>query len=851
MTAAEFAVPEPAREGLSEREAALRLARDGPNELPARDRRTSLRIVADVVHEPMFALLLGAGLLYLALGDLSEALALLVFASLSVTIAVIQQGRSERVLDALRELASPRALVVRDGQRRRIPGREVVRGDTLVLVEGDRIPADGILISGENVQVDESLLTGESVSVRKRPTGDSPSLPASPGGDDLPHVFSGTLVIRGAGLAVATATGARSEIGKIGRAVGAIESEPPRLQVQTRRLVLVFAAVGLTLSALVIVLYGVLRGSWIEAILAGIALGMSMLPEEVPLVLTVFMVMGAWRLSRSRVLTRRAAAIETLGAATVLCTDKTGTLTHNMMSVRRLQSATECWRQGDASAGIASSSSLAKLLDTARLASEQEALDPMERALHELSKAAHGGASRVGELLREYPLRPELLAVTRVWAGPEGGAHLAAAKGAPEAIAQLCCMDRGEREALGNQVDELARQGMRVLGVARAQIEGRALPAAPTEIRFAFLGLVGFADPLRATVPAAVRECRSAGIRIVMITGDYPETARAIALQAGIGDGALLTGGEVERMSDASLAQRIRPATIFARITPAQKLRIVNALKANGEVVAMTGDGVNDAPALKAAHIGVAMGGRGTDVAREASSIVLLDDDFGSIVRAVRVGRRIYDNLRKAMGYILAIHVPIAGLALLPILLGQPLLLTPMLIAFLELIIDPACSIVFEAEQEEADLMSRPPRDPRAPLLSPALMGWSLLQGTLAFVAAAAVFLVAAGRGMPENEMRALTFVALVGVNVTLIFVNRTFSASLRVAFGRPNPWLWGGLGLAGGTLASVLLWPDARAFLALGPLHADDLAVCLAVVLALLVVLEGAKSIRLRRRTP
>ena len=850
MTGAEFAVPERWRAGLSEREAALRLARDGPNELPARERRTLLRIAAEVVREPMFALLLGAGALYVVLGDLREALALLAFASLSVTIAVIQQGRSERVLDALRELASPRALVVRDGQRRRIPGREVVRGDTLVLAEGDRVPADGILISGEDVQVDESLLTGESVPVRKRPTSDEGVGPAPAGGDDLPHVFSATLVVRGGGLAAVTATGTRSEIGKIGRTVSAIEPEQPRLQMQTRRLVLIFAAVGLTLSALVVVLYGVLRGSWIEAILAGIALGMSMLPEEFPLVLTVFMVMGAWRLSRSRVLTRRAATIETLGAATVLCTDKTGTLTRNVMSVCRLRSATQSWSQGQDAADIAGSATLAGLLDTARLASEPEALDPMERALHDLSAAAHIGAARVGALVREYPLRPEMLALTRVWAVAASAKYVAAAKGAPEAIARLCRMDPAERAALLSEVDELAREGLRVLGVARAEITEHALPQAPAEIRFDYLGLVGFADPLRDSVPAAVRECRSAGIRIVMITGDYPETARAIARHAGIDGGELLMGEEVERMSDVSLAQRIRTAAIFARITPAQKLRIVNALKANGEIVAMTGDGVNDAPALKAAHIGVAMGGRGTDVAREASSIVLLDDDFGSIVRAVRVGRRIYDNLRKAMGYILAIHVPIAGLALLPIVLGLPLLLTPMLIAFLELIIDPACSIVFEAEEDEADLMSRPPRDPRSALLSRSLMGWSLLQGTLGFAAAATVFLVAAHRGMPEAELRAIAFVTLVGVNLTLIFVNRTFSASLRSAFGRPNPWLWGGLGLACGTLAGMLLWRDARAFLGLGPLHADDIAACAAVVLALLVVLQGAKSLRFRALT-
>ncbi len=800
----------------------------------------------------MFGLLLAAGVLYAVLGDLTEALVLLAFATLSVAIAVIQQGRSERVLDSLRELTSPRALVVRDGERRRIPGREVVCGDTLVLAEGDRIPADGVLVAGQELQVDESLLTGESVPVRKRPT-DLPSvLAAAPGGDDQPQLFSGTLVIRGSGLAIATATGPRSEIGRIGRTVAEMGRQPPRLQQQTRRLVLWFATAGLAVSALVVVLYGALRHSWLEGLLSGIALGMSLLPEEFPLVLTVFTVMGAWRLSQSRVLTRQAAAIETLGAATVLCTDKTGTLTRNLMSVSALQGAGACWRQGEAVAEITGAPALRRLLETARLASERASVDPMERALHEIAQTAFRNTEPAGELVREFPLRPELLAVTRIWdLGLGNAACVAAAKGAPEAIARLCRMDESAFATLRAQVDELAREGVRVLGVARAEAALAALPDSPGEVHFEFLGLLGFADPLRATVPDAVRECRSAGIRVIMITGDYPETARAIARQAGIDGSELITGTELEQLSDATLARRVAGATIFARITPPQKLRIVEALKANGEVVAMTGDGVNDAPALKAAHIGIAMGGRGTDVAREAASLVLLDDDFGSIVRAVRLGRRIYDNLCKAMGYILAIHAPIAGLALLPVLLGLPLILTPMLIAFLELVIDPSCSLVFEAEPEEDDLMRRRPRNPRSPLLSPALIGWSVVQGSLALLAAAAVFLVAARRGMPEAELRALAFVTLLGVNMTLIFVNRSFSPLLRSALGGRNPWLWRILGMAVGLLAGIFAWQPVRSFFHLGPLHADDLALCAGVALGLLLVLEALKRLWASRLQP
>ncbi|MEP7243758.1 MAG: cation-translocating P-type ATPase, partial [Gammaproteobacteria bacterium] len=811
----------PRAEGLTQREAQSRLAVEGYNDLPTAGRRSAFAIALDVMREPMFALLLGAAVLYAVIGDLGEALVLAAFATVSVAIAMIQRGRSERVLDALRDLTSPRALVIRDGERQRIPGRNVVRGDLLVLTEGDRVPADALLREGTDVRADESLLTGESVPVRKRPA-EGATLAAAPGGDDLPSLFSGTLILRGTGLAIVTATGVRSEIGKIGHAVEGIEQEQPRLQAETRRLVWIFALIGGVLSVLAVVLYGWMRGDWVQALLGGIALGMSMLPEEFPLVLTVFMVMGAWRLSRSRVLTRRAAAIETLGAATVLCTDKTGTLTRNSMSVVFLRSGGEDWRAEQSLLQLEHSTRLKYLLETAVLASDAQALDPMERAIHERAASAGLSAPIELRLMHVFPLRPELLAVTHVLDAGSPDVYLVVSKGAPEAIARLCRMSVVERKALMDAVDSLARQGMRVLGVARGAHPRASLPSAATELTLDFAGLIGLADPLRESVPAAVRECRSAGIRVVMITGDYPETARAIARQAGIADGEPLTGRDIEALEDTELARRVRSVTIFARIAPNQKLRIVQALKANGDIVAMTGDGVNDAPALKAAHIGIAMGGRGTDVAREASALVLLDDDFGSIVRAIRLGRRIYDNLRKATAYIVAIHIPIAGLALMPVLLGWPLLLTPMLIAFLELIIDPACSIVLEAEREERDIMNRPPRDPRSSLLSSSLALWSALQGTLALLVVGSVYVYAYRAEFPQDEVRALAFVALVGANFALIFVSRTFRASLLSAVARPNAslgWILGGVSVL---LATMLGWPAARGFFGIGPLHPD-----------------------------
>jgi Ca2+-transporting ATPase len=836
-------MPDVETPGLAQGEAAARLAAEGYNELPRTRRRTLPRIAAGVLAEPMFALLLAAGAIYLVLGNLQEALLLLAFANLSVAIAVVQESRSERVLDALRDLSSPRALVIRDGQPRRIPGREVVRGDLVVLAEGDRVPADATLSSSEDLQIDEALLTGESVPVRKAARVD-PGGSARPGGDDLPYVFSGTLVVRGRGIGVVHATGARSEIGRIGLALGTIEPEPTRLSLQTRRLVRFVALAGGALSILAVILYGLLRGSWLDGLLGGIALSMAMLPEEFPLVLTVFMVMGAWRISRARVLTRRAASIETLGATTVLCTDKTGTLTQNRMAIAELR-AGDLIVQPERASDCALPDRIREVIEIGILASAEQPFDPMDQALHALGRARLGDWQRDHAgwaLVRAFGLSPDLLAVSNVWATVRAGEHVVAAKGAPEAIAELCRLTEHERATLRRSVDEMAGAGMRVLAVAQASSRADAEPASLRGFAFRLVGLVGFADPLRPSVPEAVRECRSAGIRVVMITGDYPQTARAIAAQAGLAAGDVRTGDALDRLDDEALRACVATATVFARIMPEQKLRIVRALKANGEVVAMTGDGVNDAPSLKAAHIGVAMGGRGTDVAREAASIVLLDDDFGSLVRTVRLGRRIYDNLRKAFGYILAVHVPIAGLSLLPLVLGWPVMLGPLHIVFLEMVIDPVCSIVFEAEREESDVMRRPPRDPAGALFSPALAAWGLLQGLLALLVVAAVFVLARHRAMPDDELRALVFASLVLTNIGLILVNRSFSASLLSALGGAGGVLWGVIATAVGVLAIAVTWPPAERFFRFGPLHGDDLAVSIAAGIAVLVALDVIK---------
>ncbi|MGB9176403.1 MAG: cation-translocating P-type ATPase, partial [Methanoregula sp.] len=775
--------------GLTGREVEEKVFLEGYNELPTADRRGLTHIIVEVTHEPMFLLLIAGGILYFVLGDVTEGLMLMSFVVVIIGITIYQERKTERALEALRNLSSPRALVIRDGMQKRIPGREVVTGDLVILSEGDRVPADGLLLLSNNITADESLLTGESVPVRKIPWKDGMQA-ERPGGDDLPFVYSGTLVVQGQGLARVTATGVRTEMGKIGTVLRTVERGETRLKTEINRIVRTIALVGIALCTIIVIVYGLTRFNWIEGFLAGITLAMAILPEEFPVVLTVFLALGAWRISRQNVLTRQVPAIETLGSATVLCVDKTGTLTENRMSVAKFSAKGEIC-DCDASGHCTVTDSCHEVAEYAILACKQDPFDPMEKALLHLKDGDFGKTEHIHAnwvLVQEYPLSPELLAMSNVWRSPDGDRFIIAAKGAPEAIADLCHFDPAAVTELSGSVNLMAADGLRVLGVARASFSIASLPQQQHDFTFEFLGLTGFADPVRPQIANAVRECYTAGIRVIMITGDYPLTAQNIARQIGLADGSrYITGPELDAMDDAELQKRINSVTVFARVVPEQKLRIVNALKATGEVVAMTGDGVNDAPALKSADIGIAMGGRGTDVAREASSLVLLDDNFTSIVSAVRLGRRIFDNLKKAMAYIFSIHVPIAGMSLIPVLFNMPLVLLPVHIVFLELIIDPACSVVFESEKEERDVMDRRPRRKDEGIFTRRTLVLSLLQGFVVLAVVLAVYWCALFRGLSEAEVRALTFTTIVIANLCLILTNRSWSDTIFTSLRTPN----------------------------------------------------------------
>lgn len=816
-----------ARSGLDSATAARRLADDGPNDIGISQRRTLAAIAREVAGEPMFLLLLAAGAIYLLIGDTVEALVLMGFVLVIMGLTILQERRTDNTLAALRDLSSPRAVVIRDGSETRIAGRDVVRGDLLILGEGDRVPADGRLLETHDLAIDESMLTGESLPVPKS-AGDA--------------VAAGTLVVQGQGTVEVSATGLRTAMGRIGASLERIELQASPLRTEMSRLTRRFALAGALVASALVAAYWLLRGDLAQAVLAGIALAMSLLPQEFPVIMIIFFAFAARRLARLDVLTRRLDAIETLGETSVLCVDKTGTLTQNRMEVVALHAGTGS-EPGPASVDGRLTAAQRTLLHHALLASETDPHDAMEKAIHRLAGQG-GGQVRVEPhwtLAREYELSAQLPAMTHAW--DHGDGCVVAIKGAPEAVAALCELSAAERRQLADAAGRLADRGLRVLGVARAiHDNGQDWPDTPHGFGFAWVGLLALADPLRAEVPAAIAQCRQAGIRVVMITGDHPRTALAIAHEAGIGADRVVTGADLAAMDAEAVAAAVRSVNVFARVKPQQKLMLVDALKAQRDVVAMTGDGVNDAPALKAAHIGVAMGQRGTDVAREAGALVLLKDDFGSIVSAIRMGRRTFANMRQAMVYTVAVHVPIVGLSLLPVIFGLPLMLTPLHIAFLELVIDPACSVVFEAEEGDASLMRQAPRSPDEPLLSARDAVQSVTYGLLTTAAAFGSYALMLDAGEPAPAAAASAFVLLVTANAILILPSRSRERSWRRLWsGLPRVSVWVMAGTAAGLWLVTMVPAIAPAF-RFTPLAAEAWWLSALAGMAMLGVFQMAK---------
>lgn len=833
--------------GLSAQQAARRLALEGPNELP-RERPRSLAAIAwSVIREPMIALLLAAAAISFLLADAFEAVVLLLSVLFVAMISLYQQRKTEKALAALRQLSAPRALVLRDGQPVRVAGRDVVRGDLLLLGEGDRVAADAIVTSDAGLRVDESTLTGESVPVTKTTRAEGALSMGPPGGEGTPWLFAGTLAVSGHAEALVLGTGVHTEFGRIGRALSNGKATRTRLQHEFDRLVIFFAIAAVTAAAMVVVVYGSTRGNWLEGGLAGITAALSVIPEEFPVVFSVFLALGAWRLSRYRVLARRPPVIESLGSVTVLCVDKTGTLTLNDMTVREVIVGGRRHR-----VDTLPEERMRDAVRAAALACPAQPVDPMDRAFVRLAdERLPDWRAEAERVLREYPLSPEQLSVCHVWHLADGTAY-AAIKGAPEVVMDLAGVHPEERRDLEALIDAASAEGLRMIGIAGGLVDPDGLPDTQAGLSVDLLGFAGLLDPVRPGVPRAVAECARAGIRTVMITGDYPGTALAIAEDAGIPhEVGCLTGSDIEALDEADLAESARTVSVFARMVPERKLALVRALRADGDVVAMTGDGVNDAPALRASDVGIAMGGRGTDVAREAADLVVVDDDFTSIVQGIRQGRGIFTNLRKALTYIISVHVPIYGIALVPVFVADwPLVLLPIEVVILELIIDPACSIVFEREPVNPAVMDEPPRPMDTRMFGLREFAVAIAQGLVLLAVVLAVYVGSLSAELPDASVRSITFVTLVTGNIALILVNRSRDLSAaRALLTRRNPALLAIMAVAAALLALLIAVPPIRDALDLGPLTAGQWMLGIAAGLSSVAWFEFYRW--LRRRHP
>ncbi len=752
-------------QGLNNQEVQKKLAKDGFNELPSSKPKNFFTISLEVIKEPMFLLLVACCLVYIILGDLQEALTLSVFVLIIIGITLFQSWKTERTLSALKDLTSPKVLVIRNGEEAYISSRELVIDDIMILNEGDKVSADAIVLNAINLMVDESSLTGESVPVKKNNKDE----------DDNFLVYNGTLVTQGKGYVQVTAIGINTELGKIGKAINSIEKDDSRFKQEVSKIVNRIVVIALALCLVIIYILAIRQG-FIKGLLTSLTFAIAMLPEEIPAVLTIFMALGAWRISQKNVLARKLTAIETLGSITVLCTDKTGTITENKMTLSEIYSTGKSYKLSKE----AIPEEFHSLIEFAILASRDQSFDPMEKAIMQVVSSSLVDSKHIHQnwkLIQEYPLSKNLSAMSRAWSASEKEEFLFYSKGSPEAIFDLCHLSNDQTKSLTDIVENMASRGLRVLGVAKSKTKLQKIPTIQHDIDFEFCGLLGFFDPIRPGVKEAVSDCYSAGIKVVMITGDYHITAQNIAKEIGLKDpDNFMTGVELEKFNDKELQTRIKDIVIFSRVKPEQKLRIVSALKKHQEIIAMTGDGVNDAPALKASDVAIAMGKAGTNVARESADLILLDDNFSSIVSAIKLGRGVFENLRKAMSYILAIHVPIAGLTLIPVIFGQlPIIFFPIHVAFLELIIDPTCSVVFESEPAAKDIMTKPPRAISEPILSYKKIITSLIQGMSILTVVLIVYFLAISSGKSDSDVRILSFTTLLIGNFLLVFINKSW----------------------------------------------------------------------------
>lgn len=805
----------------------------GSNSLEMREDRVLLQVLKEVVLEPMFILLLAACIIYFLVGQYQEGIIMVVSIFIVAGISLFQEYRSKNAVQALKKISAAKAKVLRNGVKMQVATEEIVVDDLLLLEEGEVVAADGLIVAANDFSLNESILTGESFSVTKTP-GDNNS------------VYKGTLTTSGSATIKVTAVGLKTMFGKIGLSLKEIGVAKTPLQQQIRSFVRHMVWAGAIAFVIVVGFNYYQSGNFVQSFLQGLTLAMSILPEEIPVAFSTFQALGAFRLLRNNIIVKQPQYVETLGSATVICADKTGTLTQNKMSIDYLYDAVK-----KISIPVNSDAVLPPdLVEYAMWSSETNPFDPMEKAIHDLyTKTAATDKRKQFSQVHEYPIGGKPPLMTHIFKSGSGETIIAA-KGAPEGILQQSNLSVEELKQIEEQSLSYARLGYRILGVGKGRWDGKNWPVSQQEFEFEFLGLIAFQDPPKENIAQTIKTFHEAGIDVKMITGDYAETALAIAGQIQLDhNDEVLTGKEVLSLTEDELREKVKRVSIFARMFPEAKLKVIDALKENGEVVAMTGDGVNDGPALKAAHIGIAMGKRGSEVAKSAASLILTDDDLAHMTEAVALGRKIYDNLKKAIQYIVSIHIPIILIVTLPLLLLWKFtdIFSPVHVIFLELIMGPTCSIIYENEPMEKGTMQRPPRKIGSSFLSLKQLSISIVQGLMITAGCLGLGYYYLQQGASETTIRTIIFITLLLCNIFLTFVNRSFTYSIARTMTYKNKLVPGITLITLLFIASLVYVPFVTRLFNLDTLALPAMATCLGIALISTLWMEVWKWINRR----
>ena len=758
----------PAIQGLSTEEVIQSRKKNGSNSLEHQDKNHFITSLIEMIKEPMFLLLLLATSIYFITGEYSNGIFMLAAIILVSAISLYQESKSRNAIEELKKLSQPKSKVIRNGEIIEIPSEEIVLGDFIQTEEGTFVPADGTIIQSNDFSVNESVLTGESLSVFKNEKS------------EINQVFQGTIAASGLAICEVTAIGNQTQLGKIGKSIESIVEEKTPLQLQIGNFVKKLSLIGLLFFGIVWAINYYNSRLLLDSLLKALTLAMSIIPEEIPVAFTTFMALGAWRLMKMGIIVKQTKTVETLGSATVICTDKTGTITQNKMSLAQIFTLSNNKISGNFNEKL--NEQELELLSLSMWASEPIPFDGMEIALHEAySKLKITDERPNFKLIHEYPLGGKPPMMTHIFENTTG-TRIIAAKGAPEAIIACSKLSKEEIQKINNAIESMSKEGFRVLGVGVSEFAGNNFPKTQQEFTFKFLGIVAFYDPPKENIKTVLDAFYNAGIQVKIVTGDNAETTTTIAKQIGFRNPEnTLNGDELMTMDEATLKEKVMETTIFTRMFPEAKLKIIEALKANNQIVAMTGDGVNDGPALKSAHIGIAMGQKGTEIAKQAANLILIDDDLAKMTDAIAMGRKIYINLKKAIQYIISIHIPIVMIVFIPLVLGwiYPNIFSPVHIIFLEIIMGPTCSIIYENEPMESNLMLQKPRPLTNTFFNLKEITISIVQGLVITLGLLFIYQYCVHENCSESATRTVVFLTLIASNIFLTLANRSFYYSI------------------------------------------------------------------------